>query len=63
LHLLRASCVFGDEQAHDPCLLQSARDAANYKNGVGCGKWTHIDGWSELVIGYIRALEQPTGEN
>ena len=22
------------------------------------GKWTHIDGWSEAVIEYIRSLEQ-----
>jgi hypothetical protein len=30
---------------------------ASYKNGVGYGAWTHIDGWSELVIEYIRELE------
>jgi len=30
---------------------------ASYKNGIGYGKWTHIDGWSESVIEYIRALE------
>jgi hypothetical protein len=28
------------------------------RSGVGYGKWTHIDGWSESVIEYIRALEQ-----
>jgi hypothetical protein len=33
-------------------------NVASYKNGVGYGKWTHIDGWSEAVIGYIRTLEQ-----
>src|SRR6266566_5533695 len=33
-------------------------NVASYKNGVGYGKWTHIDGWSESVIEYIRALEQ-----
>ena len=27
--------------------------------GVGYGKWTHIDGWSESVLEYIRALESP----
>jgi Mg-chelatase subunit ChlD len=32
-------------------------NVASYKNGVGYGKWTHIDGWSESVIEYIRALE------
>jgi len=31
---------------------------AGYRNGVGYGKWTHIDGWSEAVIEYIRTLEQ-----
>ena len=30
----------------------------SYKNGVGYGKWVHIDGWSEAVIEYIRSLEE-----
>ena len=29
----------------------------SYKTGVGYGRWTQIDGWSESVIEYIRALE------
>ncbi len=33
-------------------------NVASYKNGVGYGKWTHIDGWSESVVDYIRMLEQ-----
>jgi fructose-specific component phosphotransferase system IIB-like protein len=33
-------------------------NVASYKNGVGYGKWTHIDGWSESVVEYIRELEQ-----
>ncbi len=32
-------------------------NVASYKNGIGYGKWTHIDGWSDSVIEYIRALE------
>jgi 60 kDa SS-A/Ro ribonucleoprotein len=32
-------------------------NVANYKNGVGYGAWTHVDGWSEAVVEYIRALE------
>jgi len=32
-------------------------NVASYKNGVGYGKWTHIDGWSESVVEYIRTLE------
>jgi hypothetical protein len=31
---------------------------ASFKNGVGYGAWNHIDGWSESVVEYIRALEQ-----
>ncbi|HEV2730705.1 MAG TPA: hypothetical protein VGV15_11795 [Terriglobales bacterium] len=38
-------------------------NVASYKNGVGYGKWTHIDGWSESVIEYIGALEQPAWGN
>jgi 60 kDa SS-A/Ro ribonucleoprotein len=30
---------------------------ASYKNGIGNGPWTHIDGWSDSVIEYIRELE------
>lgn len=32
-------------------------NVATLKNGVGYGKWTSIDGWSEAVIDYIRASE------
>jgi 60 kDa SS-A/Ro ribonucleoprotein len=37
-------------------------NVASYKNGVGYGKWTHIDGWSESVVEYIRVLEQAVKE-
>lgn len=37
-------------------------NVASYKNGVGYGKWTHIDGWSESVIEYIRAAEPVLGK-
>jgi hypothetical protein len=30
---------------------------ADENNRVGYGKWTHIDGWSESVVEYIRTLE------
>ena len=33
-------------------------NVASYKNGVGYGKWTQIDGWSDSVIEYIRELER-----
>lgn len=32
-------------------------NVASAKNGVGYGKWTHIDGWSEAVVQYIKAYE------
>jgi hypothetical protein len=54
--------VITDEQAHDTVPAANGKgyviNVASYKNGVGYGKWTHIDGWSESVIDYIRALEQ-----
>jgi 60 kDa SS-A/Ro ribonucleoprotein len=63
--------VISDEQAHDsvpgPRQWSDGRprpsngyviNVASYKNGVGYGKWTHIDGWSESVVEYIRSLEQ-----
>lgn len=30
---------------------------ASERNGIGYGKWTHIDGWSESVINYISTEE------
>lgn len=33
-------------------------NVASYKNGVGYGRWTHIDGFSEAVMRYIVAIEQ-----
>ena len=35
-------------------------NVASAKNGVGYGAWTHIDGWSEAVLDYIRASESAT---
>ena len=53
--------VITDEQVHDTVPRPSGKaymiNVASYKNGVGYGEWTHIDGWSESVIGYIRELE------
>ena len=53
--------VITDEQAHDSVPHPRAKgyviNVASYKNGVGYGKWTHIDGWSEAVVEYIRMLE------
>jgi 60 kDa SS-A/Ro ribonucleoprotein len=53
--------VITDEQAHDRVPAPKGRgyviNVASYKNGVGYGKWVHIDGWSEAAVEYIRALE------
>jgi hypothetical protein len=32
-------------------------NVASYKNGVGYGRWTSIDGWSEAIVEYVRAME------
>jgi len=32
-------------------------NVATNQNGIGYGKWTHIDGWSESVIDFIQELE------
>src|SRR5215468_4051206 len=54
--------VITDEQVHDTVPSPRGKgyviNVASYKNGVGYGKWTHIDGWSESVVEYVRALEQ-----
>jgi 60 kDa SS-A/Ro ribonucleoprotein len=53
--------VITDEQAHDTVPNPKGKgyviNVASHKNGVGYGNWTHIDGWSESVVEYIRALE------
>src|SRR5438552_10996873 len=59
--------VITDEQAQDTVPAPKGKgyliNVASYKNGVGYGKWTHIDGWSEAVIEYIRALEHTASAN
>jgi 60 kDa SS-A/Ro ribonucleoprotein len=55
--------VVSDEQAHDRVELPAWPRAyminiASYRNGVGYGRWTHIDGFSEGVLRYIAAVEQ-----
>jgi 60 kDa SS-A/Ro ribonucleoprotein len=61
--------VFSDEQVTNdvnhssfPGPLPGAKgymiNVASAKNGVGYGKWTHIDGFSENVIRWIVEHEQ-----
>ncbi|MFT4074472.1 MAG: TROVE domain-containing protein [Asticcacaulis sp.] len=54
--------VITDEQSHDKVPDPVAEKAyminvASARNGVGYGKWTHIDGFSEAVLTYIRESE------
>lgn len=56
--------VITDEQATtgrvpDPVApLAYMVNVASYKNGVGYGKWTHIDGFSEGIIRWIHQAER-----
>jgi len=58
--------VITDEQADDAVPAPKGKgyviNVGSYKNGVGYGKWMHIDGWSESVIEYIRELESTEGQ-
>ena len=55
--------VVTDEQSHDGSLAAWTERAymvnvAPYKHGLGYGDgWTHINGWSDRVVSYIRASE------
>ena len=56
--------VITDEQAHDG-IADPRRQAkayvinvASYKNGVGYGRWTHLDGFSEAVLRWMSAYER-----
>jgi hypothetical protein len=53
--------VFTDEQAHDPVGAPKGEgymiNVASYRNGVGAGDWTRVDGFSESIIDWIIASE------
>ena len=54
--------VVTDEQSADKVPDPVAKHAyminvASSKNGVGYGKWTHIDGFSESLIRFIHEIE------
>lgn len=36
-------------------------NVASYQNGIGYGKWNHIDGFSETVIDWVREFEKQLG--
>jgi 60 kDa SS-A/Ro ribonucleoprotein len=56
--------VISDEQSHDgttdplPNRHAYMINVAAYQNGVGYGRWTHIDGFSEAVVRYIAEYER-----
>lgn len=58
----RRLIVITDEQSHDKPKAPNGHgyvvNVASYQNGVGYGAWTHIDGWSEAVIDFIREYEK-----
>jgi len=37
-------------------------NVASSRNGVGYGKWTHVDGWSEAIVDYIAELDAGSPE-
>ena len=55
--------VVTDEQSHDRVPEPEAKHAyminvASYRNGVGYGRWTHIDGFSEGALRFIHEVER-----
>jgi 60 kDa SS-A/Ro ribonucleoprotein len=55
--------VITDEQSHDRVPEPAAMwaymiNVAAYKNGVGYGRWTHVDGFSEAVLAFIAEFER-----
>ncbi|HEX7114142.1 MAG TPA: TROVE domain-containing protein [Steroidobacter sp.] len=55
--------VVTDEQATDGAVPAPVAkraymvNVASYENGVGYGRWTHLDGFSEGILRYIHAIE------
>jgi hypothetical protein len=53
--------IITDEQSHQALSPPKGRgyvvNVAPYEHGIGYGEWTHIDGWSEAVLGYVAAAE------
>ena len=55
--------VITDEQSHDRVPDPVAKrtyliNVASYRNGVGYGRWLHLDGFSEQVLRYIAEYER-----
>jgi 60 kDa SS-A/Ro ribonucleoprotein len=58
--------VITDEQSHDRVPDPKGRaymiNVASNRNGVGYGKWFHLDGFSEAIIDYIIEYEKMENE-
>jgi hypothetical protein len=56
--------VISDEQTADKIPTPESKgymlNVSSYKNGVGYGSWTHIDGFSESCVKWIQAVENCT---
>jgi hypothetical protein len=54
--------VFTDEQSSDYVPAPKGKgymvNIANHQNGVGYGKWVHVDGFSEHILKYIAEYER-----
>jgi len=52
--------IITDEQSHQSISAPKGKgfivNVNNYQNGIGYGPWTHISGWSESVMTYIREV-------
>ncbi len=61
--------VFTDEQSHQSISnpIKGSKgyviNVACYKNGIGYGPWTHIDGFSEATLDYISEYETLSSSN
>ena len=57
--------VITDEQSADlvsePKGLGYMINVASNRNGVGYGKWLHVDGWSDAVVRFISEHESENG--
>lgn len=52
--------VITDEESHDPVPQMKGYmiNIASTQHGVGYGKWTHINGWSDKVLDYVALYER-----
>lgn len=59
-------CSNGGEDAPSNARLLGERNyminVASYKNGIGYGKWTHIDGFSENIVQWVYETEQSVAQ-